>query len=79
MDNSCKSTTKPRNMKEFFRSSYFWKPFAGITIGAVAGFLYYLLVGCSSGSCPITSSPYVSMIWGGAMGLFISNSPCKKC
>ena len=26
-------------------------------VGLIAGFLYYRLVGCASGSCPITSNP----------------------
>ena len=29
----------------------------GIIIGAVAGYLYYHFVGCSSGTCAITSKP----------------------
>lgn len=40
----------------------------GILTGGVAGFLYWRFVGCSSGSCPITSSPVMSSIWGAAIG-----------
>jgi hypothetical protein len=79
MENSCKSTNKPKTVKEFFRSSYFWKPFTGIAIGIIAGFLYYHFVGCSSGNCPLTGNPYSSMIWGGMLGLFVTNSPCRSC
>lgn len=79
MENTCKNTQKPQNIKEFFRSSNFWKPFSAIAIGAGVGFIYYYFVGCSSGSCGLTSNPYMSMFWGGMMGLFISNSPCKSC
>ena len=42
--------------------------------GALAGFLYYRLVGCSSGSCPITSNPYISTAYGGAMGFLMSGA-----
>ena len=40
----------------------------GGIIGAVGGYLYYIYIGCDSGSCPITSSPTMSVIWGAVMG-----------
>ncbi|MFP4164982.1 MAG: DUF6132 family protein [Chitinispirillaceae bacterium] len=40
----------------------------GTAAGALVGFLYYRLVGCSSGVCPITSNPYTAMIFGALMG-----------
>jgi len=42
-------------------------------IGAVAGFLFYKFVGCSSGACPITSSPVGSTIYGLLIGLILSS------
>ena len=33
-------------------------------IGGIGGFLYYKFIGCYSGSCPITSNPYLSVIFG---------------
>jgi hypothetical protein len=48
------------------------KIIAGLIIGAAIGFAYYKLVGCSSGTCPITSSPYLSTIWGAAIGGLIT-------
>jgi hypothetical protein len=44
----------------------------GIIIGAAIGFGYYKLVGCSSGACPITSNPYISIVWGAVMGALLS-------
>lgn len=45
----------------------------GATIGGTAGYLYWKFVGCSSGSCAITSSPVNSSIYGAIMGgLFLS-------
>lgn len=40
----------------------------GTIVGIIAGFLYYKFIGCSSGTCPITSSPILNMIWGAALG-----------
>lgn len=68
----------PVTVKEFFKSWFSWKPFLGIVIGAIAGYMYYHFVGCESGTCAITSSPYVSTLWGGMMGLLVVNSPCSK-
>lgn len=45
-----------------------WLTLLGIVLGAVGGFLYWKFIGCNSGSCPITSSPVNSAIWGSAMG-----------
>ncbi len=40
----------------------------GMIIGSVGGFAYYYFVGCADNSCPITSSPYMSTIYGAVMG-----------
>jgi len=42
--------------------------------GAAFGFGYYKLVGCSSGSCPITANPYISTLYGAVMGFLVSGS-----
>jgi hypothetical protein len=79
MDPSCETKKKPKSIREFVKSSFFWKPFSGVVIGGIAGYLYYHFVGCASGTCAITSNPYLSTIGGGFLGFFISNSPCSKC
>lgn len=51
------------------------KQFLPHTIGAVAGallgFLYYRLIGCASGTCPITANPYMSSIYGAILGFLL--------
>jgi hypothetical protein len=46
----------------------------GALIGAVIGFLYYKVVGCPTGSCPITKSPLRSTIYGAFLGLMVAAS-----
>jgi hypothetical protein len=48
------------------------KMIIGAAIGGALGFLYYKLVGCSSGTCPITSKPLNSILYGVVMGLLLS-------
>lgn len=45
--------------------------------GAILGYAYYHFIGCNSGSCPITSNPYISTVYGAAVGFLIS-IPSKK-
>jgi len=40
----------------------------GVVIGSMGGYLYYSLVGCSSGTCAITSNPINSTLYGSLMG-----------
>ena len=48
-----------------------------VLAGALLGFAYYYYVGCSSGTCAITSSPYISTAYGAIIGLLLS-FPSKK-
>lgn len=41
--------------------------------GALAGYLYYALVGCATGTCPIASNPFASMAYLGLVGWLISH------
>lgn len=40
----------------------------GAVMGAIGGYLYYYFVGCASGTCPITSKPFNSTLYGAMMG-----------
>ncbi|HCT31464.1 MAG TPA: hypothetical protein DIW31_12235 [Bacteroidales bacterium] len=43
----------------------------GAVIGGIGGFIYYYKVGCVSGTCPITSNPWLSILWGTLMGYLL--------
>jgi hypothetical protein len=79
METNCSTTTKPKKVKEFFKSWYFWKPFLGIILGGLGGFLFFYFVGCKSGSCAITSNPVSSVLMGSFLGFFTTSSPCIRC
>ncbi len=79
MSETCETNSRPKTFREFVRSSYFWKPAGAMIVGGTLGFLYYYFVGCASGSCGITSNPYLSVVFGALLGLFVTNSPCKTC
>ena len=46
----------------------------GAIVGAGLGFGWYKLVGCSTGTCPLTSNPYVSTLSGMVVGALIASS-----
>lgn len=43
-----------------------------IVLGAAAGLAYQRFIGCRSGTCAITSNPYVSTMYGALMGYMLS-------
>lgn len=50
-----------------------WFKLVFAAIGALGGFLYWKLIGCSTGTCPIQSVWYFSTLWGLAMGYLIGD------
>lgn len=51
---------------------------AGALIGGVAGYLYYAEIGCLSGTCPITSKPLNSTLYGGVVGGLLFHTFVKQ-
>ncbi len=57
------------------------KSIIGMLVGVAGGYIYYIKVGCTSGSCPITSNPWMTMLWGLMMGYLVGdmfNKDAKK-
>jgi hypothetical protein len=44
---------------------------SGMIIGGIGGFLYYFYIGCASGTCPISSNPYISVGYGSLLGYLL--------
>lgn len=53
-------------MKKWFKNNVLL--LTGAILGAVAGLMYWKFVGCSAGTCPITSKPVNSTLYGALMG-----------
>ncbi len=41
-----------------------------IVLGMSVGYAYYYFIGCVYGTCPITSNPWTSILYGGIVGAF---------
>lgn len=48
-----------------------WLKIAGVLVGSLGGYLYYIYVGCVTGTCAITSNPYMSILYGSIMGYLL--------
>jgi F0F1-type ATP synthase assembly protein I len=56
-------------VKEFIKKNIL--KIIGVVVGTVSGYLYYRFVGCKSGICPITSNPYISILYGAVLGYLL--------
>lgn len=50
----------------------------GMFVGGILGYAYYYFIGCSTGSCAITSKPLNSTAYGIIMGYLIFSTFEKK-
>jgi hypothetical protein len=46
----------------------------GVVVGGGLGFGYYKFVGCSTGTCPLTSNPFISTLYGMVVGALVASS-----
>lgn len=46
----------------------------GVLVGGGLGFAFYHFIGCSTGTCPLTSNPYLSTSYGALLGALFTGS-----
>ena len=56
------------NIRNLVNKIYLDRLIISIVIGGTAGFAYYYFIGCSSGSCAISSNPFISTFYGILLG-----------
>ena len=62
-----------RNIKKWLRPTLF------ILGGALVGLIYYYIAGCTTGSCPITSNPILTVLYTSLIGWLLSGVFGKEC
>ena len=72
MEDNC--SVKPRNLKEFIKSSWFQKPMLGIVIGTILGLVLFSISGNNQ-----YHNIYGDILAGNVVGLFFVNISCLKC
>lgn len=55
-----------------------WTFLLGAVIGAIGGYMYWRYIGCSTGTCPITSSPTISTLYGVLLGSLFGGGVKRK-
>jgi hypothetical protein len=78
MESSCKVTPRPKSIREFFTTWYFWKPFLGVVAGLTLGLLYNIFVESKSVPYELTNDTLSSVFFGGLIGFFVTGSPCAR-
>jgi uncharacterized membrane protein YeaQ/YmgE (transglycosylase-associated protein family) len=46
----------------------YWLISTGVLAGVIGGYIYWQQIGCITGTCPITSSPVNSSLYGAMVG-----------
>ena len=54
------------------------KQITASALGAASGFAYYYFIGCASGTCVITSNPFISTAYGALLGFLLVGTFKKR-
>ena len=73
METSENNNSQKKSFSEQIKNAFKIRHFIGLTIGGIAGFLYYYYVGCQSGFCALKSNPYYNILLGLILGYLIAD------
>jgi hypothetical protein len=59
-------------IKNWLKNKWF-RRVSVVILGTLLGFAYYYFIGCTGGTCPITSNPYISTGYGSLLGLVLAS------
>jgi len=54
------------------KTHVWWRRLFFASAGAIVGLACYSFIGCYSGTCPITSNPYITIGYGAIAGILLS-------
>lgn len=60
-----------KKILDYLKASFPLLSVSGLVVGAILGYLYYIKVGCVSGTCAIQSNPYLMTIYGAVLGYLL--------
>jgi len=66
-----KTQNSINKISEYLKRFLTWRLLIAVLIGALGGYAYYYFIGCNSGTCPITSNPVNTTLYGALMGLLL--------
>lgn len=52
------------DLKDKIKTFFSLRMIIGLVLGSISGFMIYKFIGCNSGTCAITSSPWISTLYG---------------
>ena len=73
MEEIKKNTTPVKGPHKYFGSIFSIPAAIGLAAGGILAYIYYIKIGCVSGTCPITSNPWLTTIWGAAVGYLVGD------
>ena len=67
-----------QKLLNYLKSAFPLISLAGMIVGAILGYVYYMNVGCVNGACAIQSNPYLMTIYGAVLGYLLFDLFARK-
>lgn len=77
MDNLPDMEVKSKSKILVYIKSSIWS-ITGTILGGIGGLIYFNYFACTSGSCMITSNPWLTTLWGAVVGYLLGSTIKSK-